>query len=184
MPRDRNLSPFKPVSLHYSCEYLSRFTLSVPYLARFGKVVKNCSSSLLGDLNLLLGSVKCILIARSWFVFIPGDRIWKHFCLALHIWLILFTLKANYIWWKGKMEFRNMGGIFFMNFHGENVGGLFSFPMPPFMHGPAEVIFLSPVKWVLELASHPWFTDSQPGKNIPGHPFWLHSVHAMCSAPG
>ena len=93
-----------------------------PWLLR--KATKNCWLSSTGDLNLLLSSVKWILIARSYFLFIQVERIWKHICLALHIWLILFTLKANYIWCEGKMGFRNMG-VLFMNFHSENVGHLF-----------------------------------------------------------
>lgn len=155
-------------------------------LKHFWKAVKNCGSPPLGDLNCLLGSVKWNLMARSGFLFIPVGRIWKHFCIALHIWLIVFTLTANYSWWKGKVEFRKMGALF-MNFHSENVGCLFCYLMPPFTHGPAKVRFLVFYEeWVMKLTiTARGLTDSQPRKDIQGHSVWPfthcrnghHSVH-------
>lgn len=129
-------------------------TLLVPYPLPIGTLLTTLKgtkiywSSLLGDLNLLLGSVKWILIARSWTIFNQVETIWKHFRLAVHIWLILFTLKANYIWCERKMEFRNVD-VLFMNFHSEDVGHLFSFLVPQFTHQLAKDHSLSSKKHML-----------------------------------
>lgn len=148
MSRDSGLLGFKLVSLPCSCEHLWYSFYRFPILSLLElcwllwKAIKNCWLSITGDFNLLLSSVKWILIARSCFLLTQLERIWKHFCLAFHIWLILFTLKANYIWCEGKMGFRNTGALF-MNFYSENVGNVFIFIVPQFTHCPATVTFHS-----------------------------------------
>ena len=109
--------------------------------------------------------MKWILIARSCFLFIQVERIWKHICLALHIWLILFTLKANYIWCEGKMGFRNMG-VLFMNFHSENVGHLFILCVCLSLLGwPTKVMFHFLSSKRSEWTDHynPWSQTLSPG---------------------
>ena len=109
--------------------------------------------------------MKWILIARSCFLFIQVERIWKHICLALHIWLILFTLKANYIWCEGKMGFRNMG-VHFMNFHSENVGHLFILCVClSLLKWPTKVMFHFLSSKRSEWTDHynPWSQTLSPG---------------------
>lgn len=71
------------------------------------------------------------------------ERTWKHFCHALHIWLILFTLKANYIWCEGgKKNWNSEIWVFFLwIFHSENSGHLFNFLRPQFTPPPGKVIY-------------------------------------------
>jgi hypothetical protein len=88
--------------------------------------------------NLILNSVKWILIAMKLILFYPSRKNMETFLPGLHIWLILFTLKANYIWCEGKVKFRNLS-VLFMNFHSENSGHLFSFLRSQFTYCASQL---------------------------------------------